>query len=166
MATVTRWLASTALAAGLGLATLAPPTPVQAQSNDDLVRVIVNVADVIFRNGYPYYRYGDYGYDDRLIVERDRYGRPVYYRYQPRNYRSGPPYGNAHGYWKKHGQASRMSCDRNGRCVTRYYDPRYDRRYNDNRYNDSRYYDNRYYSYDRDRGRYWDGRRWRDRYDD
>ena len=161
MATVTRWLASTALAAGLGLATLATPTPVQAQSNDDLVRVIVNVADVIFRNGYPYYRYGDYGYYDRLIVERDRYGRPVYYRYQPRNYRSGPPYGKAHGYWKKHQQASRVSCDRKGRCVTRYYDPRYDRRYND-----SRYYDNRYYSYDRDRERYWDGRRWRDRYDD
>ena len=164
MATVTRWLASTALAAGLGLATLAAPTQVQAQSNDDLVRVIVDVADVIFRGGYPYYRYGDYGYNDRLIVERDRYGRPVYYRYQPRDYnhRSGPPYGNAYGYWKKHPQATRLSCDRKGRCVTRYYDPRYDRRY-DNRY------DNRYYGYDRDyrdSDRYWDGRRWRDRDDD
>ncbi|GAB3348031.1 hypothetical protein [Lysobacter tyrosinilyticus] len=163
MATVTRWLASTALAAGLGLATLAAPTPVQAQSNDDLVRVIVDVADVIFRGGYPYYRYGDYGYNDRLIVQRDRYGRPVYYRYQPRDYRYGPPYGNANGYWKKHSQERRMSCDHRGRCVTRYYDPRYDRR-DDNRY------DNRYYSYDRDnyrdRDRYWDGRRWRDRDDD
>ena len=159
MATVTRWLASTALAAGLGMAMLAAPAPAQAQSSDDIARVIVDVADVIFRGGHPYYRYGDYGYNDRLFVERDRYGRPIYYRTVTR---SGPPYGKAHGYWKKHRQASRMTCDRYGRCVTRYYDPRYDRRY----------YDNRYYSYDRDRydrydrydrdGRYWDGRRWRD----
>jgi len=163
MATVTRWLASTALAAGLGMATLAAPAPVQAQSGDDLARVIVDVADVIFRSGYPYYRYGNYGYNDRLFVERDRYGRPVYYRTVDR---SGPPYGKAHGYWKKHASNKRGTCDRHGRCVTRYYDPRYDRRY-DNRY------DNRYYSYDRDRydrhdrydrdGRYWDGYRWRDR---
>jgi hypothetical protein len=163
MATVTRWLASTALAAGLGMATLAAPAPAQAQDGDDLARVIVDVADVIFRSGDPYYRYGNYGYNDRLIVERDRYGRPIYYRMVDR---SGPPYGKAHGYWKKHASNSRVTCDRHGRCVTRYYDPRYDRRY-DNRY------DNRYYSYDRDRydrydrydrdGRYWDGHRWRDR---
>lgn len=159
MATVTRWLATTALAAGLGMAALAAPTPAHAQSGDDLARVIVEVADVIFRGGYPYYRHGDYGYDDRLIVERDRYGRPIYYR---NVVRSGPPYGKAHGYWKKHPQrSSRVECDRYGRCVTRYYDSRYDRRY-----------DNRYYSYDRNRydryyrdDRYWDGRRWRDRDD-
>lgn len=164
MATVTRWLASTALAAGLGLATLAAPAPAQAQSDADLIRVIVDVADVIYHGGYPYYRYGDYGRYDRLIVDRDRYGRRVYYRYMPRDYdyRSGPPYGKAHGYWKKHPQATRrVSCDRYGRCVTRYYDSRYDRRYNDRRY-----YDNRYYSYDRGRDRYWDGRRWRDHDDD
>lgn len=163
MAIVTRWLATTALAAGIGMATLAVPVPAHAQSGDDLARVIVDVADVIFRGGYPYYRYGNYGYDDRLIIERDRYGRPIYYRTVAR---SGPPYGKAHGYWKKQSRASRMECDRYGRCVTRYYDPRYDRRYG------NRYYDNRYYSYDRSRydrydrdGRYWDGRRWRD-YDD
>ncbi len=161
MAILTRWLASTALAAGLGVAALA--TPGTARADDDLVRVIVDVADVIVRGGYPYYRHGDFGRHDRLVVERDRYGRPVYYRYVPRNYRSGPPYGNAYGYWKQ--QPSRVSCDRNGRCVTRYYDPRYDRRH----YGD-RYYDNRYYSYDRHdrydrRVRYWDGRRWRYRDD-
>lgn len=160
MATLTRWLASTALAAGLGMAALGAPAPAHAQSDDDLVRVIVDVADVIFRGGYPYYRYGDYGYNDRLIMERDRYGRPVYYRYEPRTYRSGPPYGNAYGYWRnqRRDYENRVKCDRNGRCTTRYYDPRYDRRG----------YDNRYYSYDRrhdryDRYRYWDGRRWRDR---
>ena len=157
MATVTRWLATTALAAGLGMATLAAPAPVQAREGDDLVRVIVDVADVIYRSGYPYYRYGNYGYDDRLIMERDRYGRPIYYR---NVVRSGPPYGKAHGYWKK--QANRVQCDRYGRCVTRYYDPRYDRRYNDRYYS---YEHNRYYRYDRD-GRSWDGRRWREHDDD
>ena len=160
MATLTRWLASTALAAGLGLTALATPAPAQAQSGDDLARVIVDVADVIFRGGYPYYRYGDYGYNDRLIVDRDRYGRQIYYRMVPNEYRAGPPYGKAYGYWKKHPQ-TRLSCDRYGRCVTRYYDSRYDRRY----------YDNRYYSYDRNRYD-WDGRsdrddrRWHDRDDD
>lgn len=151
MATVTRWLASTALAAGLGMAILAAPA--RAQGGDDLARVIVDVADVIFRGGYPYYRYGD----ERLVTGRDRYGRPIYYRTAQR---SGPPYGRAHGYWKKHGQPTRVSCDRYGRCVTRYYDPRYDRRY------DNRYYSydrHRYDRYDRDGRRYWDGYRWRDR---
>lgn len=157
MATVTRWLASTALAASLGMATLVAPAPARAQSGDDLARVIVDVVDVIFRDGYPYYRYGD----ERLITERDRYGRPIYYRTIRHN---GPPYGKAHGYWKKHNQRSRVSCDRYGRCVTRYYDPRYDRRY-DNRYYsyDRRRYD-RHERYDRDDRRYWDGYRWRDRY--
>ena len=159
MATVTRWLASTALAAGLGMATLAAPAPAHAQSGDDLIRVIVDVADVIYRSGYPYYRYGDYGYNDRLIVERDRYGRPVYYRMVDRG---GPPYGKAHGYWKKHRHDSRVSCDRYGRCVTRYYDPRYDRRYDNRYYSYGRDRYDRYDRYDRD-GRYWDGYRWRDR---
>ncbi|WP_410971339.1 hypothetical protein, partial [Salmonella sp. SAL04269] len=77
---------------------------------DELVRVLVDVADVIFRGGVPYYRYGDYGRDDRLIVVHDRYGRPLYYRYadryRDRDYRYdryrddrryGPPYGRAYG---------------------------------------------------------------------
>ena len=122
-------------------------------------RVMVNVADVIFRSGDPYYRYGNYGYNDRLTVERDRTaGRSTTATVA----RSGPPYGKAHGYWKKQQRASRLECDRYGRCVTRYYDPRYDRRYYDNR---SYSYDrHRYDRYDRD-DRYWDGRRWRE-YDD
>ena len=95
---LTRFLAPAVLAAGLGAAALAAPAPAQAQS-DDLVRVLVNVADVVMRGNQPYYRYGDYGYNDRLIVQRDRYGRPVYYRSVPRvAYRQGPPYGNAYGY--------------------------------------------------------------------
>ena len=88
----------------------------------------------------------------------DRYGRPIYYRYAPREaYRSGPPYGNAYGHYKNKHKG--VKCDKRGRCETRYYDPRYDRSYNA-RY-DNRYYDNRY-GY-RDDDRYWDGRRWRDR---
>lgn len=156
MATLSRWLASVAIAAGLGMAAL---TPTPARADDDLVRVIVDVADVIHRGGHPYYRYGNYGYNDRLIVARDRYGRPVYYRQAPRshysNYGYGPPYGKAHGYWKKQPTNTRVTCDRNGRCVTRYYDPRYDRRYYD-----TRYYSSNGYRHDRD-GRYWDGYRWR-----
>lgn len=158
MATVTRWLATTALAAGLGMATLAAPMSAQARDGDDLVRVIVDVADVIYHGGYPYYRHGNYGYDDRLIVQRDRYGRPIYYRTVVR---SGPPYGKAHGYWKKHARTNRVECDRHGRCVTRYYDPRYDRHYDNRYYSYDRNGYDRYYRYDRD-GRYWDDRRWRD----
>jgi hypothetical protein len=174
MILVHRWLATAALAAGLGMGAMTP-TPAHAQEGYEMARVVVDVADVIFRSGQPYYRYGNgYGYDDRLVVVRDRYGRPVYYRQVPRYGRSGPPYGNAYGYHRNRGYSDRYSntysqrrvtCDRNGRCVTRYYDPRYDRR-NGNQYYDNRYYDNRYYDsrngYSRGE-RYWDGYRWRTR---
>ncbi len=124
MQTLTRWFAPALLAAGLGLAGMAP-APAQAQ--DSLARVLVDVADVVFNGGTPYYRYGNYGPDDRLLVRRDAYGRPVYYRqvpyrqdaygragYDPRDAypvygdgygrgpddRSGPPYGHAYGYYR------------------------------------------------------------------
>jgi len=145
---LSRYLAPAVLAASLGIAAIAVPAPAQAQS-DDLVRVLVDVADVVLRGGVPYYRYGDYGYDDRLVVQRDRYGRLVYYRHVPRAvYRNGPPYGNAYGYHRNRGYPvtgqQRVRCDRNGRCTTTYYDPRHDRK-------------------DGHRDRYWDGRRWRHR---
>lgn len=136
MAPMTRWIAPAILAAGLGFGAMAAPAPVQAQ--DNLTRVLVDIADVVLRGGQPYYRHGDYGYDDRLIVVRDRYGRPTYYRRVPAHEgynrsRSGPPYGVAHGYYR-HGPGSRMvnqgrnvRCDRNGNCRVEYYDPRYDR---------------------------------------
>ena len=173
MSTVHRWLATAALAVGLGMGAMTPG-PAHAQDGYQVARVAVDVADVIFRGGYPYYRHGNgYGYDDRLVVVRDRYGRPVYYRQVP-HYRNGPPYGNAYGYYGNRGYRDRYSdvysqrrvtCDRNGRCVTRYYDPRYDRRHNgyDNQYYDR--YDDRYddrYGYGRGE-RYWDGYRWRTR---
>jgi hypothetical protein len=101
---LSRWWAPAVLAAGLGFGTLMP-APAQAR-DDELVRVIVDVGDVIFRGGYPYYRYDDrYGYGDRLIVVHDRYRGPVYYRRVPRTvyyrYRGRPPYGNAYGYWRE-----------------------------------------------------------------
>ncbi len=138
MKILSRWLAPAALAAGLGIAAMTP-TPAKAY-DDDLVRVVVDVADVIFNGGQPYYRYGPgYGYDNRLIVVQDRYRRPVYYRYVPRNtyyrYRSGPPYGNAYGYY------------RDGR----WWDGR--------RWHDR---DDRYDRHDRYRDRRWETRRWRD----
>lgn len=150
MAILSRWFAPAVLAAGMGLASLTPNTAL-AQSSD-LTRIIVDVADVIFRGGQPYYRQGDYGHDDRLIVSRDRYGRPVYYRNAPyrESYRDGPPYGNAYGYHRnRQDDHRRVKCKKNGRCEVTYYDPRYDR--------------DRYSRHDRRDKRY--DRRWRGRDD-
>ncbi|MGO4222812.1 hypothetical protein AB4Y64_13290 [Lysobacter sp. TAF61] len=160
MATVlSRWMATVVLAAGLGTVAMAP-TPARAGEGDDWVRVVVDVADVIYHSGYPYYRY-DNGYRDRLIVVQD-YGRPRYYR---RVYRAGPPYGNAYGYYNN------GNCNKHGKCTVRYYDGRYDHHrdrvyYSDRdrgRY-DNRYDGNRYVRYDDDG--YRDDRRHRDHDDD
>lgn len=146
MALISRWLAPALLATGLGVAGLAP-TSAHAQSGDELVRVIVDVADVIMRGNQPYYRHGSYGYDDRLVVGRDRYGRPVYYRQvrQP-DYRAGYGYDRPDRY-----AARRTKCNKHGKCKVEYYDPRYDRRRHDGyygrRYDDRRYDDRRYYGY-------------------
>ena len=139
MSTVSRWIATTVLATGLGMVALSPTTA-HAQSGDDLVRVIVDVADVVLRGGTPYYRNSDYGYNDRLSMERDRYGRPVYYRQGASNYRNAPPYGNAYGY-QRNADHRQVKCNKHGKCKATYYDARHDR--------DGRRYDNRYYSYDR-----------------
>lgn len=131
MSTVSRWISSLALAAGLGVAALAPAP---AQASDDLVRIIVDVADVVLRGNQPYYRHGNYGRHDQLVVVRDRYGHPTYYRHVPRNYRTGyrpgpPPHARAWGHPTRSGYNNRnhTNCDRNGRCTVRYYDARYDR---------------------------------------
>lgn len=137
---LTRFFAPAVLAMGLGLAAFAPST---ARASDDLVRVLVDVADVIYHSGQPYYRHGrGYGYDNRIIIVRDRYHRPTYYRYVPRTvYYSAPPYGRAHGYYRN--------------------SPRYDNRYvRYDRYDRNRYdYRDRYDRYDRhDRDRWDDDR--------
>ncbi|MGI8561152.1 MAG: hypothetical protein ACR2J7_06910 [Luteimonas sp.] len=153
MTLLSRWIVPTALAAGLGLGAIAAPAPAQAQ--DQLTRVLVDVADVVLRGGTPYYRHGNYGHDDRLVVSRDRYGRPVYYRTAPRhvNSRSGPPYGNAYGYYRNGPGSRDMKCNKKGKCKVEYYDPRYDREGRRQQH----------VRYDRRGDRYWDGRRWRDR---
>lgn len=154
MSALARWLAPAALAAALATGA-ALPAPAHAAG--PLVRVIVDLGDVVFRNGQPYYRYGHYGYDDRLIVERDYRGRPVYYRHVPRDYddRYGPPYGNAYGYHRvRDGRYMRQICDSRGRCRAEYYDPRYDRRHDrDDRYGDR--YDRRDHDHDHDRPGRW-----------
>lgn len=157
MDTVPRWLAPAVVATGLGLAAVSP-TPARAQSGDDLVRVLVDVADVVLRGGTPYYRYGDYGYDDRLTVVRDRYGRPVYYRQMPRHYRDNVRYDHHYGYTRDVWRNRHGNCNSHGKCKVTYYDPRYDR--DGHRY-DHRYDNRYYYSYDRD-----DRRRWRGHDDD
>lgn len=136
MTSLARWFAPVVIAAALGTgATFSAP----ARADDDLVRVIVDIADVVIRSGHPYYRHGGYGYGDRLIVSRDRYGRPVYYRMVPRGAdRYGPPYGNAYGYRDRgphrYDRYQRSRCDSRGRCRVEYYDPRQDRRRYDDRY--------------------------------
>jgi hypothetical protein len=137
-----RLLAPSVLAIALGAGFAAPVAPVQAQ--DQLTRVLVDIADVAFRAGVPYYRYGDYGRYDRLVLQHDRYGRPVYYRYVPVRVsaRQGPPYGNAYGY-RQHGPDRvyrDVDCNKHGKCKVTYYDSRYDRH---------------------DHG-WWDGRHWHD----
>ena len=127
---LSRYLAPAVLAASLGFAAVAAAARAQAQSCDGLVRVLVNVADVAMRGNTPYYRYGNYGYNDRLIAQRDRYGRVVYYRNVANTqYRNGPPYGNAYGYYRNGPDARNrnVKCNRHGKCKTTYYDPRQDR---------------------------------------
>lgn len=112
MFNLSRAMATGMLAAALGLAALLPG---KAHASDDLVRVLVNVADVIYHGGQPYYRHGRYDRHDRVVVVRDRYQRPSYYRYVPRGYgnsyraasqyrygayRTAPPHGRAHGYYR------------------------------------------------------------------
>jgi len=97
-----RLFAPVMLAAALGVAALMPG---KAQASDNLVRELVDVADVIYHSGQPYYRDGNYGRYDRVVIVRDRYHRPDYYRYVPREhrvvYRNGPPYGYAHGHYRE-----------------------------------------------------------------
>ena len=138
---LSRWFAPTALAVALGFGAMAP-APVQAQ--DSLTRVLVDIADVVLRGGVPYYRYGNYGYNDRLVTTRDRYGRVVYYRTAPRNYRNGPPYGNAYGYYRNGPGSRAVKCNKHGKCKSTYYDARYDRDRYDRRYRDERRYRDRW----------------------
>ncbi|TKS52925.1 hypothetical protein E4582_11900 [Luteimonas yindakuii] len=131
MPVLARWIAPLVVAVGLGAASL---MPAPARASDDLVRVIVDTTDVILRGGNPHYRHG--GYDDRLIVERDRYGRPVYYRHVPRNahvvhYRGRHPVHGippGHRNNSRHAPSRNVRCDSRGRCTAQYYDPRYDRK--------------------------------------
>lgn len=153
MSRMSHWLAPVVFGVAVAGASLMP-APAHAQSGD-LVRLLVGIGDVTFRGGHPYYRHhNSYGYNDRLVVVRDRYGRPAYYRNAPRTgygvgygsgYNSGYGYntgygfnnGARYGYGQPRQQQTR--CDSRGRCVTQYYDSRYDR---NNRYGQ---YDNRYY---------------------
>lgn len=161
MTTLTRWMAPATLALALGFGAATVPAPAQAQ--DALTRVLVDVADVVLRGGTPYYRHGNYGYDDRLIASRDRYGRTVYYRDMPRDagYRNGPPYGNAYGYYRNGPGSQKQKCNKKGKCKVEYYDPRYDREGRRHARYDRQH--DRWHDRHDDDDRYWDGRRWRDR---
>lgn len=75
------WMRGALLAAALAAAATLLPAA-RAQAADVQVRVLVDVADLIFRSGRPYYH--DRGYYQPVVVEYDRWHRPVYYRYAPR----------------------------------------------------------------------------------
>lgn len=125
---IARILAPAVFAAGLGIAAFAPAP---ARASDDLVRVIVDVADVIYHGGNPYYRHGrGYYPDNRVIIVRDRYHRPTYYRYVPRTvYYAGPPYGKAHGYYRNAPRYDHRYVRYDDRRYDRHYDRRYDHRH-------------------------------------
>lgn len=139
---VSRWLAIATLTTALAIGSLTP-SPVQAQ--DGLTRVIVDIADVVLRGNQPYYRYGSYRQQDQLVMGRDRYGRPVYYRVdgygRPANsygYRSGyqnryggaygtpvVPYGNAYGYYGRNSGDHHGANVSYGRSLDRHHRPQY-----------------------------------------
>ena len=153
MSNLTRLFAPAALALALGAASLAP-APVHAQSAGDLTRTVVDIADVVFRGQQPYDRNGDYSQDDRLVVGRDRYGRPVYYRAADPRYgdsrygdarygdprfgqsgqHNGPPYGNAYGYYGH--EQGQQKCNKHGKCKSKFNDERYGRNDRDRDDND------------------------------
>ena len=151
MITLSRWMAPAVLAAGLSFGAA---VPAHAQDNT-WTRVLVDAADVALRGGQPYYRYGDYRDADRLVVVRDRYGRPVYYRLVrvDRGRVTYPYYGNA--YYRDPDYANtarRVTCSHSGNCTVTYYDPRYDNRGYATRY-DGRRWDRRGHGHDRDHDR-------------
>lgn len=75
------WLPAALLALSLG--GVAATVPGQAQAADVQVRILVDVADLIFRSGRPYYYDYGQGYYQPVVVEYDAWRRPVYYRYAP-----------------------------------------------------------------------------------
>jgi|SRR4249919_1548716 len=94
----TSHLLAVSLAAVLATAAMAPAA--QAQTR---VRISVNLGDVLYVSGHPYYR----GDRSPVYVEQDRWGHRQYYRYaEPRrvvyvpapyyanNYRPQPYYGH------------------------------------------------------------------------
>lgn len=121
-----QWLAPSVLAIALGVggAAMLAPAPVRAQ-DQQLTRVLVELADVVLRGGQPYYRHGNYAARDRLVVRYDRSGRKVYYRLVPVG---GSGFYNA-SYRRAadHRGARKLKCNKHGKCKLEFYDPRYDR---------------------------------------
>ncbi|KAF1694596.1 hypothetical protein [Pseudoxanthomonas koreensis] len=128
------WMRGALFATALtGAATLLPAP--RAHAADVQVRVLVDVADLIFRSGRPYYY--ESGYYRPVVVEYDHWHRPVYYRYAPRPvvvyHRPAPP---------RH-----------------YHAPKYRVSYNDYRYDDRKHHDHhgkKGRGHDKHRGRGWD----------
>ncbi|KAF1687377.1 hypothetical protein B1992_05240 [Pseudoxanthomonas broegbernensis] len=127
------WMFAALLSLSLGAGAAAAVVPLRAEATDVQVRVLVDVADLIFRSGHPYYY--ERGYYQPVVIEYDPWRRPVYYRYvarpvvvhvppppryhvvhpprpyytaPPRHYTPAPPhYRTGYGYDDRHSDRSR-----------------------------------------------------------
>jgi hypothetical protein len=126
-----RWLALALLASGF--AAFAPGQAQDRPQDRQPARVTVDIGDVVVRGGQPYYRHGGYRDADRLVVARDRHGRPVYYRLVYRD-----PYGQHRFRYRHHDRnryvyddprrvetARRVDCNSRGNCTVTWQDPDY-----------------------------------------
>lgn len=115
METRSCWLVAATFAAGLGA--VASVAPAHAQDDtlaqDDGVRVLLDVAGLVVLD-----RTGDHDDDDRPAVRRDRYGRPIYFRYIPVD-RHRPPrslYGTARDDHRDRARTWSNDTGRNAEC--------------------------------------------------
>ena len=71
--------------------------------------MLVDIADVVFRAGVPYYRYGDYGRYDRLVGAARPLRAGWQYRYMPVAYGAG--------YRRDDDRYYRdVDCNKHGKC--------------------------------------------------
>lgn len=90
--------------------------------------VRVDADDVVVHDGQAYVSRG--GRYERVVVRRDQYGRPGYYRIVSRHRGYGYGYGGQPYYDTEPYRApsTRVDCSNGGNCTMYWYDPRYDRR--------------------------------------
>lgn len=113
MLSLTRWMVPLVLVVGA----LAVSGQAKAQS-----QVAVKPADVVMRDGVPYYRHGDFSPEDRLYEVEEPDGRVVYYRATGERRVTSSRSGRAYpAYDYDDAPYSHVVCDSYGYCRTYYY---------------------------------------------